>query len=318
MDFRNSTAYLRDSFLPFKDANVSIASSPVLYGLGIYTVFGACWDETAKQLCVFRLREHYRRLVESCRIMNFEPFDEKYSYIEFEELVTDLLHRNQARQDVLVRVTVFIDELMAGTKIVGLTNSLSMYLYPLTNFFPLSGVSVCISSWAKLADNNIPPRAKVTGAYASSSLMKNEALQNGFDDAIALDNSGHVAESTVANVFLIKDGTLITPDSADDILDGITRRSIFELAAQFGLPCRTAKIDRTELYIADEVFLCGSSAGITPVLNVDHRSIGTGQIGPITPRLIEAYHCLRHGQDPNFEHWLTRITTVDSRKAAHR
>lgn len=302
-----STALLRDEFIPFRDANLSIASSPVLYGLAIYTVFGACWNKTEQQFCIFRLRDHYRRLVESCRIMGFEAFDKRYSYDQFASLAAELLQRNPANEDVLVRVTIFVDELAAGTRISGLKNSLSMYVYPLGEFLPRSGVALGVSSWAKLGDNTIPPRAKVTGAYASSSLMKNEAHHNGFDDAIALDSTGHVAESTAANIFLIKNGVLLTPDAADDILDGITRRSLFELAEHLGIPCRSAKIDRTELYIADEMFLCGSSAGITPVLSVDHRAIGDGTISPITSRLMTAYEKIRHGNNAHFDHWLTRV-----------
>jgi branched-chain amino acid aminotransferase len=137
--------------------------------------------------------------------------------------------------------------------------------------------------------------------------MKNEALQNGYHEAIALDSSGHVAEATVANIFLIKNGELITPDTADDILEGITRRSLFELAGHLGIPCRHGQIDRTEIYIADELLLCGSSAGVTPVLSVDHRRVGSGSIGPITARLIREYDLIRTGTHADFAHWLTAV-----------
>ena len=240
--------------------------------------------------------------------MGFQNIKERYTYEQFEQVVVEILQRNTVQEDVLIRATIFVDELAAGTKIDRLKNSFSMYVCPLGEILPRGGARVCISSWNKPGDNSIPPRAKINGAYASASLMKNEALLNGFDEAIALDGTGHVAEATVANLFLVRRGELITPHSSDDILEGITRRSVFEIAARLGVPARHAQVDRTELYIADELFLCGSSARITPVLSVDHRPIGTGKPGAVTTRVAAVYDDIQHGNAPDFSHWLTPVT----------
>jgi len=301
----HSIAYLRDQFVPFADANVSIGSSPVLYGLSVYTVFGANWDNARQLLQIFRLREHYDRLVTSCRIMGFAPFDEQYSFAQFEAVVQELLARNPAREDVLVRAGVFIDELLPGARITGLRTSLSIYVYPAGELLSRQGIHVSVSSWAKPSDNAIPPRAKVTGAYAAAALAKAEALQNGYDEAIFLDAQGHVAEATIANIFVVQNDEIITPISTGDVLEGITRQSVFELAGALSLRCRAAIVGRTELYSANELFLSGSSARITPVLSVDRRPIGSGRIGGITAKLAALYDAAQHGREPRFRHWLT-------------
>ena len=255
---------MRDSFVPFTDAHVSIASSPVLYGLAVYTVFSLNWNDKKKKLYAFRLPDHYRRLVDSSKIMGFDGFEKKWPYLRFKETMTALVSKNDIREDVLVRVSIFIDAIIAGTKIAGLPLALSAYAYPLGQILPKSGIDVCVSSWRHASDDAIPNRAKVNGAYVSNCLMKSEALRNGYDDAISLDQSGHVSEGTVANLFLVRNGKLITPSVSSDILEGITRDSIIALANDMGISVEERQIDRTELYIADEAFICGSSARIVP------------------------------------------------------
>lgn len=293
--------------MDFKEANLSIASSPVLYGLSIYTVFNAIWNKDRKELNVFRLEDHYKRLCNSARIMDFKDFTESYSYEEFKKIMLDLLNRNNIKENVLIRVTVFVDELIAGTKIKGLKNSMSAYVYPMGEILPRDGVNVCVSSWTRAADNMIPARAKVNGQYVNASLMKNEALQNGYDEAIALDQSGHVSEGTVANLFIVREDKLVTPDMATDLLEGITRSTIIEIANNTGIKLEQRTIDRTELYISDEAFMCGSSANITPILSIDKRKVGGGKIGPITKVLSEEYQNIQHGNNKKFANWLTKV-----------
>ncbi len=307
LDFQKSTAFFRGNFVPFSEANLSIASSPVLYGLSVYTVFNAIWNEDNKELNIFRLRDHYKRLCNSARIMDFERFEEKYSYDEFEKIMKELLIKNKIQENVLIRVTIFIDELIAGTKINGLKNSMSAYVYPMGEILPRSGANVCISSWTRASDNMVPSRAKVNGQYVNASLMKNEALQNGYDEAIALDEAGHVSEGTVANLFIVRDGKLITPDMAADILEGITRNSIIELADHLGIEHEQRTIDRTELYIADEAFMCGSSANVTPILTIDKRKVGYGKVGEITSKLSGEYQKIQLGKNIKFAKWLTKV-----------
>jgi branched-chain amino acid aminotransferase len=305
---RTSDVFFCDQFVPFDQANVSIASSSVLYGLSIYTVFNAIWDEEKQQLNLFRLEDHYKRLINSAKIMDFHSFAETWTYEKFEQTMRELLTRNQIQEDVLVRVTVFIDELIAGTKIHGLKNSVSAYVYPMGEILPRTGIHTCVSSWQRNSDNAIPSRAKVNGSYVNASLMKNEALLNGYDEAIALDEHDHVAEGTVANLFIVRGGRLITPDPSTDILEGITRSTIFDLAKQLNIPTDQRAIDRSELYLSDEMFMCGSSAHITPVLSVDKRAIGDGNIGPITQQLLELYKKVQQNQIPEFSGWITTVS----------
>ncbi|GDX62577.1 branched chain amino acid aminotransferase [Candidatus Saccharibacteria bacterium] len=307
LDYKKTIVYFRDQWMPFNEANLSIASSPVLYGLSVYTVFNAIWNEDKKELNVFRLKDHYNRLCNSASIMDFENFENKYSYEEFEKMMKELLYKNKVQENALVRVTLFIDELIAGTKINGLKNSMSAYVYPMGEILPKSGVNVCVSSWTRASDNMIPARAKVNGQYVNASLMKNEALQNGYDEAIALDSSGHVSEGTVANLFIIRDGKLITPDMATDILEGITRNSIIEIANELGIEHEQRTIDRTELYIADEAFMCGSSANVTPILSVDKRKVANGKIGKITKMISDEYSKIQKSENPRFAKWITKV-----------
>jgi branched-chain amino acid aminotransferase len=301
----SSISYFRDQYVPFSESNVSIASSPFLYGLAIYTVFSANWNPQDEQLYAYRLRDHYDRLVNSARIMDFQDFGARYSFEKFHDTMLELIRRNEPREDILVRAMIFVDEISAGTKIRGLRNELAVYVYPMGDIMPRTGAHVCVSSWTRTGDNMMPARAKVTGSYINASLMKNEALQNGYDEAIALDSQGHVAEGTVANIFLIRQGKLITPDTSTDILEGITRSSILHLAAELGIPVEERPIDRSELYIADEAMFVGSSARITPILSIDRRTLGAGQPGPITAKLTKHYHDLRHGL---LSHdWLTKV-----------
>lgn len=301
---QNSVAFLRNEFVPFGEANVSIASSPVLYGLSVYTVFAVSWNDKERKLYAFRLKDHYSRLVGSARIMGFHGFADEWSYERFEQVMLELVGRNKIQEDALVRAQVFIDELAAGTKIHGLKSSLSAYVCPMGEILPLSGARLCVSSWVRNADNSIPAKAKVNGGYVNTSLMKNEAILNGYDDAIALDHHGHVAESTVANLFIAHGDRLATPDASTDILEGITRDSLLKIAKHLQIPVEERSIDRTELYKASEVFLCGTSARVTPVLSIDKRPISDGKIGKITRRLMEKYDAVTHGEDKNFSDWL--------------
>lgn len=307
LSITDSTAYFRNDYVPFRDAKLSIASSPVLYGLSVYTVANALWNHQQKKLYVFRLRDHFDRLVNSAKIMDFNSFVDEWNYEDFESIVLELLKRNKIREDVLIRATVFIDEISPGTKIYGLANSLSIYLYPMGEMLARSGINVCVSSWIRTPDNAIPARAKVNGSYINAGLMKNEALQNGYDDAIALDSHGHVAECTVANLFLVRSGKLITPDTSTDILEGITRDTLLKMAKQLKIPSIERSVDRSELYIADEVFLCGSSARITPILSIDKRQVGNGQPGPMTQQLTNVYDSIQRGLDHDGYQWLTKM-----------
>lgn len=306
------TAFLRDRFLPFRDADLNIASSPVLYGLAVYTVFSVNWNGTSRALYAFRFKDHYARLVNATRLMGFtgadgRGFATEWPYKRFETTMLELIRKNKIREDALVRVSVFVDGVIAGTRISGLPIALSAFVYPLGQILRPDGIRVCVSSWRHNPDDVIPNRAKVNGAYVSNCLMKNEALLNGFDDALALDDRGHVTEGTVANLFLARNGRLITPSVNSDILEGITRDTILRLAADMNIPFEERIVDRTELYIADEAFLCGTSARVVPILGIDHRAVGDGKAGPLTQKLAAKYLAAQRGIDNGYKEWRMEV-----------
>lgn len=298
-------AYFRDRLVPFEDANLSIASAPVLYGLSIYTVFPVLWNDKERQLYMFRLKDHFKRLQNSAKIMAFDDFIKDWDYDKFEKTMRELLRENKVKADCLVRVGVFVDDSLKGTRMHGLKHSLSAFVYATPPLLPKEGARVMVSNWRRTPDNSMPSRAKINGSYVNAALMKHEAVLAGFDDAIALDAQGHVTEATVANIFLVRGGHLLTPHGNTDILEGITRDTVMQLAKDLDLVLEERPIDRSELYLADEIFLSGSSVQITPVIEVDHRQIGSGKPGPIAKRLMKSYDNLfSEAKNPD---WLTEV-----------
>lgn len=306
-NIQKSKGYFRDGLVNFDEMNLSIASASVLYGLGVYTVFYCGWDSHNDQLWAFRLEDHYKRLAQSAKIMSFPSFEEQYSFSQFKNLLINMIRVNKIKDNVLVRVSLFVDDTLSGTKTLGLKTSLAAFIYPASPMYPGSGINVGVSSWARTPDNSIPARAKVHGNYVNASLAKNEALAAGYDEAILLDNQGQVAESTVTNICIVRDGTIISPAPSTDLLEGITVRTVEELARHLDIPFEWRAVDRSELSIADEIFLTGSSAGVTPVLSVNKQPVGNGVVGPIASQLRELYAQVRLGEVPKFHAWLTPI-----------
>ena len=303
------TAYFRDKFVAFDEANLSIASASVLYGLSIYTVMPVFWEQKQHKLYLFRLKDHYKRLQNSCRIMEFRDFDAEFSYKKFKQTIEKLLEKNSVREDCLVRIAVFVDDSLKGTRMHGLKHSLSAFVYTTEPLLPKTGARLCVSSWRRTPDNAIPSRAKINGGYVNASLMKHEATLNGFDDAIALDMNDHVCEGTVANLFIVRDNLLITPSSSTDILEGITRDTVQKLSAELNLKSVERQVDRSELYVADEAFFTGSSVQITPIIEIDNRKIGDGKAGKVTKQLMKTYSGLI-SQPDKYTDWLSAVNML--------
>jgi branched-chain amino acid aminotransferase len=302
------TAFFKDKYLPIDQANLNIASSPVIYGLSTYTVLPVFLSSNKKQLNIFRLMDHYKRLQNSAKILNFNDFIDEWDYDSFKQVIINVLKTNNIQEDCLVRVTVFVDAVMGGIRMIGLPHKMAVFAYPMTEVHHKNGIKLGVSSWRRNPDNAIPARAKISGGYVNSALMKNEAVNNGFDDAVALDDQGHVTESTVSNIFIIKDNKLITPSTSSDLLEGLTRDSIFAFAKELKIEVKERMLDRTELYLAEEVFLCGSSMSIIPVGSIDQRIIGNGKPGKITKQLDKAYENLVHGLSKDQGAWLTAVS----------
>jgi len=268
----------------FKDANLSIGSSAVLYGLSVYTVFYAIPDKG--NFRVFRLEKHYNRLRLSAKIIGLE-WPKSLDFEAFKQITKELLKANGPTGDVFVRATLHADGLVPGTKSKGVHTQLSAFVYDAEPIVKKEGVRLKTSQWRRIPDNSIPSRAKVNGAYVNSVLAKQDALDAGYDDCIFLDLSGHVCELSAANIFMVRGGTLITPDTSSDLLEGINRQAILEMAREQGILVEERAIDLTELYIADEVFVCGTSAFVASVSEIDGRMIDGP--GPITKKLSDLH-----------------------------
>ncbi|HYH75651.1 MAG TPA: aminotransferase class IV [Candidatus Saccharimonadales bacterium] len=299
-------AYMGDGIIPFQEASLSIGSSAVLYGLSVYTVLPVHLTASGERVA-FRLDDHYKRLCDSARIIGIDTFEPAWPRERFMTAVSELIAANQPDEAVFVRVTVHVDALVAGTRSRGLHTVLSMFVYEAQPIVPQDGARLKTSVWRRIPDYAIPSRAKVNGAYVNSVLAKQDALDSGYDDCIFLDTDGHVCELSAANIFIVRHNTLITPDATSDLLEGINRRTVLELARDMGIPVAERTIDLTELYIADEVFVSGTSAYLAPVKEIDGRQIATGDPEHILSRLQTKYRQVLRGEDPEYTHLTTRL-----------
>jgi branched-chain amino acid aminotransferase len=299
-------AFFGDTLVPMNEASLSIASSAVLYGLSVYTVFPVC--TTSRGLAAFRLKEHYRRLANSCRIIGIDTFAPAWTEEKFAEAARQVVAANAIQEDVFVRATVHITNLVPGTRSRGLAAALSIFIYEASPIVPQAGARLKTSMWRRNPDVSIPSRAKVNGGYINSVLAKQDALDSGYDDCILLDAENHVCELSAANIFIVRGDSLFTPGSSSDILEGINRKTIIELARDMQIRVEEHTIDVSELYIADEVFACGTSAFVAPVIEIDRRAVGTGAMGPLTKKLREKHCEVLHGQDPAYQDFLTLLS----------
>lgn len=298
------SAWMDGKVVPIGEANLSIASSAVLYGLSVYTVFPVCATKDGME--AFRLADHERRLRNSARIIGIDS--EKLTDGWLAAAARELVAANGITSDALLRATLHVDELLPGTRSRGLSTSCSVFAYEGLSILPAAGARLKSSVWQRVPDNAIPARAKVNGAYVNSVLAKQDALDSGYDDCLLLDASGHVCELSAGNLFIVRDGVLITPSASHDLLEGITRRTLIELARGLGYQVEERAMDLTEVYVSDEAFACGTSAYATPVLEVDARPIGSGTAGSVTMALRAAYDDALHGRNPDCAHLLTRVS----------
>ena len=299
-------AWFGDGIAPIEEATLSITSAAVLYGLSVYTVLPVTAGRDGTPLG-FRLADHYRRLVNSARIIGIDRWEPDWSEQRFEAALADVVHANRVAEDVFVRVSVHVDAELPGTRSRGISTRLSMFVYAAESILPLDGARLKTSVWRRIPDYSIPSRAKVNGAYINSVLAKQDAIDSGYDDCIFLDASGHVCELSAANIFIVRGGVLITPSTAQDLLEGINRSTVLAVAESMGVPAIEREVDLTELYIADEVFACGTSTYIAPVIEVDARVVNGAGVGPVTARLRERYLAVLRGEDDEFSRFVTPL-----------
>ncbi len=304
--------YMNGKFIPFEEGVISVRNHCFAYGTGCFEGIRGYWNEETQQVFLFRLREHYERLERSCRTLFMSL---PHTIDELMDISIELVKRNNQHEDVYLRPVVYKNAQIIGVRLHDVEDSFLLTSEPMGNYVETSGLRCGVSSWRRIDDNAIPARAKVCGAYVNSALAKTEALQNGFDEAIMLTHDGHVSEGSAENIFLLINGELVTPAPTENILLGITRDTLMQLARQeLGIPVRERSIDRTELYTAEEVLLCGTGAQVAPVVEIDHRPIGNGQIGPVTSKLQKLYFDVVRGKHPAYRFW---CTPVHSKVAQH-
>ena len=303
---RTVLCYFEGEFVPLADARLGIMTHAVLYGTAIFEGIRAYWNEDEGQLFGLKLLEHYQRMAKSAGVMFM---DLPGTPEEMVELTIDLLRRNGFREDTYVRPSVYKSTEAIGVRLHNLEHRFLVFCLPFGDYIDTTrGIKAQTVSWRRNSDLSIPARSKIVGAYVNSAFAKTEAQLNGYDEAIVLTLDGHASEGSAENLFMVRDGLLVTPPVTDDILEGITRTALMEIARnEMGLDVVERQIDRTELYVADEVLLCGTGAQVSPVISIDHRAVGAGRIGPIGARLRDLYFDAVRGRLPAYRHWLTQV-----------
>jgi branched-chain amino acid aminotransferase len=299
-------AYFQGEIIPYEKAKVGVLTHALNYGTAAFGGLRGYWNEDQEQLYIFRPEDHYRRLLNSARIlhMNFDHTPESLT-----DVTVELLRAEGHHQDVYIRPLVYKSEEVVGVRLHNLAESISIISIPFGLYVKKdTNAHLTVSSWRRIDDNVIPARGKISGAYVNSALIKTDAELSGFDDAFVLNQDGHVSEASAMNVFMVRDGVLITPPVTDNVLEGITRRSVMHLAEKvLGIPVLERAIDRTELFICEEVFLSGTAAQVTAVTKVDHRLIGDGVMGGFTSQLRDLFQDLVRGNNPEYRDWLKPV-----------
>lgn len=299
-------AFFQGKIVPIEKAKVSIMTNALQYGTGFFGGIRGYYSEKGEYLSVFRLQDHYKRFLSSARILGC---DFPYAHKELVALTLDLVKKNKPKTNVYFRPFSYVGNTELGPNFANITLDFALYMIPLEEYMPMGkGLSVVVSSWQRISDNAIPSRGKISGGYINSALARKEATDGGFDEAIMLNKYGRVAEGSAENLFIVRDGQIITPSLAEGVLEGITRRSVIKIAADLGIETIERPIERSELYVADEVFLTGTGCQVAWVEQIDRRKIANGGIGPIAAQLKDKFFKVVKGEDAQYEEWCTKIT----------
>jgi branched-chain amino acid aminotransferase len=295
-------AFFRGRIVPYSEARVGVLTHGLNYGTGCFAGLRGYWNADAAELFVFRPREHFERFLESARLLDMTL---PHTPESLTQALVELLRAELLREDCYARPLAFYADESIGVRLHNLTPEVSIVAMPYGKYLENDeSLHATVSSWRRVDDTMIPPRGKIAGSYVNSAFAKTDAQRAGFDEAIVLNQDGHVSEASAANFFLVKRGTVITPPVSDNVLEGITRRSVMELAVrELHLPVVERSIDRTEITLADEAFLCGTGVQIAAVTRVDHRPIGTGRMGPVVSALRELYFSVVRGMRPEYRAW---------------
>ncbi len=298
-------AFLNNKIVKIEDANVSIMTNALQYGTAIFGGIRGYYNKKKNSVYIFRLSDHYERFLSSVKIVGCTF---PYTKENLMEITLDLARKNNPKTDVYFRPFAYAGNLDFSPSLAQTEFSFSLYMLPLGEYMSLTnGLNFMVSSWRRVSDNAIPSRAKISGAYVNSSLAKKEAVDNGYDDAILLNDLGNVSEASAANLFIVRNGKLITPAKSDDILEGITRRTVLQLAQDLEIEIEERTIDRTELYICSEAFICGTGCQVAWIKSIDKRQIGSGQRGEVAKKMQELFFRIVRGEEEKYKEWCTKI-----------
>ena len=297
-------AYFRGEIVPFQDANVSVGTHALHYGTGCFEGIRGYWNAEQQEIYLLKLAEHYQRFLKSTALLKIKVEE---SLDRLCELTREVLRRSGYRTDVYVRPLAFKASPIIKVDLHSPEDGVAILVMPMGPYSRIDGLRMTVSSWRRISDNSIPARAKITGAYINTALATEDANAAGYDDCLLLTEDGHIAEGSAANYFMIQGRALITPPVTDDILVGITRAAVMRLGHDADLDIVERSIDRTEVYQADEAFLCGTGVQVAPIIEVDGRPVGAGRPGPITLGLQEAYFKAVRGNDPRYRQWCTPV-----------
>jgi branched-chain amino acid aminotransferase len=299
-------AYFKGRIVPYSEAKVGVMTHTLNYGTGVFGGLRAYWNGDEQQLFVFRPHDHYKRFLESASLllMSF-PF----SGAQIVQSTIDLLKAEQYRTDCYIRPIAYYSDEVIGVRLHDLNPELTIVAIPFGQYVENEeGSHVTISSWRRIDDNMIPARGKISGAYVNSAFIKTDAQRSGYDEAIVLNQDGHIAEGSAENIFLVRKGVVHTPAVTENILEGITRRTVIMLLRdEMGLEVVERPIDRTEIYLSEEAFFCGTGVQVAAITKVDHRPVGTGELGPITRNLRQLYFDVVRGRVPKYREFCTPV-----------
>ncbi len=298
-------AYFEGNWVALRDAKVSIMTHAFMYGTATFEGIRGYWNAEQGKLYALFVPEHMERIRNSAKMLLMEDVP---SVDELVGIVVETARRNGFREDIYIRPSFYKSTRAIGVRLHHLDHELYVITTPFGNYIDVEkGVRIMTSTWRRNADEALPARGKIVGGYVNMAFQKSEAELNGFDEALVLTPDGHASEASAANLFVVRDGVLLTPPVSDDILEGVTRKAIMQLAQDAGIPVEVRSIDRSELYVCDEVFLCGTGVQVSAVIEVDHRPVGTGAIGPIARLISGRYFDAVRGKLPEYMSWLTPI-----------
>ena len=299
-------AYFRGEIVPYGEAKVGVLTHALNYGTAAFGGIRGYWNDEQEQLFLFRPLDHYERFLNSGRLLCSEN---THTAEGLRDITLQLLRKEGLKEDCYIRPLLYKSDEIIGVRLHDLTDDISIVAVPFGKYVESdTGAHVTFSSWRRVDDNAMPARGKISGAYVNTAFVKTDALRGGFDEALVLNSDGHLAEGSAENVFMLRNGVLNTPPVTDNILEGITRRTVIELAqAELGLEVMERSIDRTEVYLCDELFLTGTAAQITAVTRVDFRDIGTGEMGPVTRQLRQIYEKIVRGQESKYAHGIEAV-----------